>query len=113
MVGSIQQQKNGRLADTIESQSFNNSQNGLTSVGSIGSNSNGGPDGAGFFGLDGTNKFSYSGATAGILLFSQKGQDASGNEATIGTSVGPKGIKVTLTLVPASTQSTPSTQANK
>ena len=82
----------------------------LTSVENIGPGGSGGPSNNGFYGLDGTHTYSYSSATAALLLFSQKGQNVDGTEAPISASVGPKGLTVTLTLVPASTPSTP---ANK
>ena len=108
MAGSIQNQKNGLLKHTLESQTSNNSGTGLTSVNVVGNGGNGGPSNNGFYGLDGTSNYSYSSSTCALLLFSQKGAD--GN--TIGATNGPKGLTVTLTLVPA-TQSTPSVPANK
>ena len=103
VAGSIQNQKNGLPPHASTSQTSNNSGTGLTSVGYI---SAGGSDP--FYGLDGTSSYSYSSSAAALLLFSQKGAD--GN--TIGATNGPKGLTVTLTLVPA-TQSAPSAPANK
>ena len=98
MAGSIQDQKNGLLIGAIGSQTFNNNGTALTSVGSIGNNS------TGFFGLNGQTSYSYDASTvSGVLLFSQKGQNTDGTEAQISQTVGPKGLTVTLTLVPAST----------
>ena len=114
LAGAIQNQKNGvgLIGGTGVGSGANTNVNPaiLTSVGYLGDGGNGGPNNNGFYGLDGTHSYSYSSATAALLLFSQKGQDASGNEAPIGANVGPKGLTVTLTLVPASTPSKP---ANK
>lgn len=116
MAGAIQNQKNGvgAIAGSIAANgghvNTNVDGNILTSVGYLGDGGNGGPNNNGFYGLDGTHSYSYSSATAALLLFSQKGQDANGAEAPISGNVGPKGLTVTLTLVPASTPSKP---ANK
>ena len=109
VAGAIVNQKNGLPPHTLKTQTFNNNGTGLTSVGYLGDGGNGGPNNTGFYGLDGTSNYAYGSSNAALLLFSQKGQDASGNETPIGANVGPKGLTVTLTLVPA----TPSTPANK
>ena len=112
VAGSIQNQKNGigAIGGADNGHKFNTNVNDtvLTSVGNIGPGGVGGASNDGFYGLDGTNTYSYSSSTAGMLLFSQKGAD--GN--TISPTNGPKGLTVTLTLVPA-TPSSPTTPANK
>ena len=116
VAGKIQNQKNGLggIGGADNGHKFNDNVdvNVLTSVEFIDNGGNGGPQNNGFYGLDGTHNYSYSSSTSALLLFSQKGQNAQGAEAPIDANVGPKGLTVTLTLVPA-TQSTPSVPANK
>ena len=116
VAGAISNQKNGvgLIGGTTanNNQQFNTNVNAsvLTSVGSIGPGGTGGSANNGFYGLNGTDKYPYASANAGLILFSQKGKTTTGEDAPISTSVGPKGLTVTLTLVPGSAPSAP---ANK